>query len=137
MAMEFFTKEFFIGAGTALSSGIAGFMAFSRFWISNKANNANDSQRIDMLERQDKALDRSEEENKYLRGLISQKDEQIRAYFEDLTYANARLQTIEESLRLLKEQNDSLAEKVKDLTKSNQDLTSEITHLRATLGGTL
>lgn len=136
MAFEFLTKEFLIGAGSSLASAAAGIMAFSRFWVSNRAKNANDTQQIDMLDRQERSLDRLERENQQLRAAITERDDQIRKYFEELTFANGKLQIIQEQLNALKEQNERLTEQVRGLTQSNKDLQTEILHMRAAIGGT-
>ncbi|EPE3189194.1 hypothetical protein ACSHDV_001046 [Cronobacter sakazakii] len=134
MAMEFLTKEFFIGAGSSVATALAGAMAFSRYWVSNRARNANDTQQIDMLDRQERGLDRLERENQELRKLLRERDEEIRKYFEELARSNARLEVIENQLFFVKQQNDRLTEEVKNLTESNQSLAAEVTLLRAALG---
>jgi len=133
MAFEFITKEFLIGAGSSLASAVAGFMAFSRFWVSNKARNANDAQQIDMLDRQERGLDRLEKENSELRSQIKDRDEEIRNYFRELSVSNAKLQIIEQQLQNLKEQNELLSIQVGRLTETNKELASEVAHLRATM----
>ncbi|MGK9174127.1 hypothetical protein KXR87_12980 [Yokenella regensburgei] len=67
---------------------------------------------------------------------MTERDDQIRKYFEELTFANGKLQVIQEQLNGLKEQNERLTEQVRGLTQSNKDLQTEILHMRAAIGGT-
>lgn len=133
--MDLFSKEMLSGLGSAIAVCVTGFMAFSRYWVNNRASNANDNQHIDMLERQEKYIERLERNNESLRADNAAKDETIRQYWKTLTETQARLQIIETSQKHLEAQNESLKQKVSELTVSNKELISEITKLRASLGG--
>ncbi len=133
--MDLFSKETLSGLGSAIAVCITGFMAFSRYWVNNRANNANDNQHIDMLERQEKYIERLERTNESLRVDNAAKDETIRQHWKALTETQARLQIIETSQKHLEAQNESLKQQVSELTVSNKELISEITKLRASLGG--
>jgi len=133
MAFEFLDEKFFLGLGGAAGYVMAGGMAFSRYWMSNKAKNANDAQHVDMLDRQERSLDRLEKENAQLRGLLDAKDQEVRQYFKELSLSNAKLQMIEQQIHLLKEQNELLSAQVARLTDTNKELASEVAHLRATM----
>ncbi|NIY47289.1 hypothetical protein [Cedecea colo] len=134
MAIEFITKETLIGMGASVSVAINGWMAFSRFWLTNKVRNENDNQHVDMLERQEKLIDRLEANNEELRKEVGDKEKTIRDYWKTITETQARLQIIENSQQLLVEQNESLKNQVSDLTTSNKNLISEINQLRTSLG---
>ncbi|WP_342753758.1 hypothetical protein AAGQ96_12890 [Pantoea sp. MBD-2R] len=130
MAAEYFSKEILLGLGGALSVGINGWLAFSRYWISNKARNANDNQQIDMLDKQEKYIERLEKTNNELRADNAAKDETIRQYWKTIADTQARLQIIESSQKHLEEQNESLKNQVKELTTSNMNLVSQIAEMR-------
>ncbi|MBS0967710.1 hypothetical protein CYR40_05615 [Chimaeribacter arupi] len=129
-----FTKETLLSVGGALSVGLNGWMAFSRYWISNRARNANDSQQVNMLEWQSKALLEANTKIDQLRDEIEERDETIRQYWKTISETQARLQIIESSQKHLEMQNDSLKEQVRELTISNMNLVKEITDLRTSLG---
>ncbi|WP_034912988.1 hypothetical protein [Erwinia sp. 9145] len=133
MAIEFFTKETLLGLGGALSVGLNGWMAFGRYWVSNKARNANDIQQIDMLERQEQYIERLEKTNTELRSDNAAKDETIRQYWKTIADTQARLQIIESSQKHLEEQNEALKHQVSELTSSNMNLVSQIAQLRTSL----
>ncbi|MDU6413457.1 hypothetical protein [Mixta calida] len=130
---DFITKDVLIGFGGALSVGLNGWMAFSRYWVSSKASNANDKQQVNMLEWQSKALVEANTKIDQLRDEIEERDETIRQYWKTISETQARLQIIESSQKHLEMQNDSLKEQVKDLTISNMNLVKEITELRTSL----
>lgn len=130
MAAEFFSKEILLGLGGALSVGINGWLAFSRYWISNRAKNANDNQQIDMLDKQEKYIDRLEKTISELRADNAAKDETIRQYWKTIADTQARLQIIESSQKHLEEQNESLKAQVRELTTSNMNLVSQIAEMR-------
>lgn len=130
MAAEYFSKEILLGLGGALSVGINGWLAFSRYWISNKARNANDNQQIDMLDKQEKYIERLEKTNNELRADNAAKDETIRQYWKTIADTQARLQIIESSQKHLEEQNESLKLQVRELTASNMNLVSQIAEMR-------
>lgn len=133
MAFDLLNKEFFLGVGGSLGYILAGGMAFSRVWMSNKAKNANDTQHIDMLDRQDKSIDRLESKNASLEKQLEEKNKELTQYFKDLSIATGKLQLIEHQLELLKQQNDALSQQVSLLTETNRGLAKEIAHLRATM----
>lgn len=130
---DFITKDVLIGFGGALSVGLNGWMAFSRYWVSSKASNANDKQQVNMLEWQSKALVEANTKIDQLRDEIEERDETIRQYWKTISETQARLQIIESSQKHLEMQNESLKEQVKDLTISNMNLVKEITELRTSL----
>ncbi|YCI31070.1 hypothetical protein M1E08_09685 [Erwinia sp. PK3-005] len=130
---DFITKDVLIGFGGALSVGLNGWMAFSRYWVSSKASNANDKQQVNMLEWQSKALVEANAKIDQLRDEIEERDETIRQYWKTISETQARLQIIESSQKHLEMQNESLKEQVKDLTISNMNLVKEITELRTSL----
>lgn len=130
MAAEYFSKEILLGLGGALSVGINGWLAFSRYWISNRAKNANDNQQIDMLDKQEKYIERLEKTNAELRADNAAKDETIRQYWKTIADTQARLQIIESSQKHLEEQNESLKAQVRELTTSNMNLVSQIAEMR-------
>lgn len=134
MAIEFITKETLIGLGASVSVAINGWMAFSRFWLTNKVRTENDNQHIDMLERQEKLIDRLEANNEELRKEIGDKEQTIRDYWKTITETQSRLQIIEYSQKQLVEQNESLKNQVGELTTSNMNLIREINQLRTSLG---
>ncbi|KAA5932337.1 MULTISPECIES: hypothetical protein [unclassified Pantoea] len=133
MAAELFSKEILLGLGGALSVGINGWLAFSRYWISNRAKNANDNQQIDMLDKQEKYIERLEKTNSELRADNAAKDETIRQYWKTIADTQARLQIIESSQKHLEEQNESLKAQVRELTTSNMNLVSQIAEMRKEL----
>lgn len=133
MALEAFDEKFFLGLSGAGGYVLAFGLAFHRYWMSNRAKNANDAQHVDMLDRQERSLDRLEKENAHLRGLLDAKDQEVRQYFKELSLSNAKLQMIEQQLQLLKEQNEMLSNQVARLTETNKELASEVAHLRATM----
>lgn len=130
MAAEYFSKEILLGLGGALSVGINGWLAFSRYWISNRARNANDNQQIDMLDKQEKYIERLEKTNSELRADNVAKDETIRQYWKTIADTQARLQIIESSQKHLEEQNESLKSQVRELTTSNMNLVAQIAEMR-------
>lgn len=130
MAFEFLTKETLLGLGGALSVGVNGWMAFSRYWISNRAKNANDSAQVNMLEWQNKEKVELKDENQKLRLRLDEKDERLQQHWKTIVDNQAQLQIIESSMKVLKEQNQLLTEQVKELTQSNINLTREVTQLR-------
>lgn len=133
MAAEYFSKEILLGLGGALSVGINGWLAFSRYWISNRAKNANDNQQIDMLDKQEKYIERLEKTNSELRADNAAKDETIRQYWKTIADTQARLQIIESSQKHLEEQNESLKAQVRELTTSNMNLVAQIAEMRKEL----
>lgn len=130
MAFEFLTKETLLGLGGALSVGVNGWMAFSRYWVSNRAKNANDSAQVNMLEWQNKEKVELKEENQKLRVRLDEKDERLQQYWKTIVDTQAQLQIIESSMKVLEEQNQLLTEQVKELTTSNINLIREVTELR-------
>lgn len=130
MAAEYFSKEILLGLGGALSVGINGWLAFGRYWISNRAKNANDNQQIDMLDKQEKYIERLERTNSELRADNAAKDETIRQYWKTIADTQARLQIIESSQKHLEEQNESLKSQVRELTTSNMNLVAQIAEMR-------
>lgn len=128
-----FSKETLLGVGGALSVALNGWMAFSRYWISSKASNANDKQQVNMLEWQSKALVEANNKIDQLRDEIEERDETIRQYWKTISETQARLQIIESSQKHLEQQNESLKEQVKELTISNMNMVRELTSLRSSL----
>ncbi len=106
-----------VGFGSALASGAVGLLAFGRQLNSNKAENANDTQRINMLEWQSKRLDEQRSEIDELRAENEKKDETIRTYWETITDLKARLLIIEKSQEYLKQQNATLSDQVSAMSK--------------------
>ena len=115
-----------VGFGSAVATGVTGILAFGRMLNSNRAENANDTQRINMLEWQSKRLDEQRTEIDELRSDNEKKDETIREYWKTITDLQARLQIIETSQEYLKHQNEELSNQVKLLTESNQRLEAQI-----------
>ena len=131
MAMtDFITKEVFIGFGGALSVGLNGWLAFSRYWISSKASNANDKHQVNMLEWQNKALIDANLKIDQLREDVKDRDEIIRQYWKTISETQARLQILENSQKYQDQQNGSLKDQVKELTISNMNLVKEINEVR-------
>ena len=128
-----FSKETLIGVGGALSVGLNGWMAFSRYWISSKASNANDKQQVNMLQFLSDQLREAKIENGSLRDEIEERDETIRQYWKTISETDARLKIIESSQMFLEKQNEGLRQQVKELTTSNMNLVKEITELRTSL----
>ncbi|WP_312465730.1 hypothetical protein [Atlantibacter hermannii] len=128
-----FSKETLLGVGGALSVGLNGWMAFSRYWISSKASNANDKQQVNMLQFLSDQLREAKIENGSLRNEIEERDETIRQYWKTISETDARLRIIENSQKLLEEQNEGLRQQVRELTTSNMNLVKEITELRSSL----
>lgn len=128
MAFELFNKEFYVGVAAAIPAALGGWAAFGRLRSANRAENANDSQRVNML-------DRMEEENQRLRQSNAEKDALIREYFEASVKAEARLEALEQSMTHLREQNTQLSSQVRELTQANRDLTVEVTSLRLSIRG--
>lgn len=127
-----FSKETLIGGG-ALSVGLNGWMAFSRYWISSKASNANDKQQVNMLQFLSDQLREAKIENGSLRDEIEERDETIRQYWKTISETDARLKIIESSQMFLEKQNEALRQQVSELTTSNMNLVKEITQLRTSL----
>ncbi len=136
MALEFITKETVGGFFTALAAGAGGWITFGRYYMSNRARNANDIQQIAMLERQAQSIERLESLNKQLRLEIAEKDDVIREYWKTITETQARLQIIESSQKHLEAQNEALKREVAVLTESNKKLASEINRFIASSGKT-
>ncbi|MGC0983499.1 hypothetical protein WKH15_03020 [Pantoea agglomerans] len=128
-----FSKETLIGVGGALSVGLNGWMAFSRYWISSKAINANDKQQVNMLQFLSDQLREAKIENGSLRDEIEERDETIRQYWKTISETDARLKIIESSQMFLEKQNEALRQQVSELTTSNMNLVKEITQLRTSL----
>ena len=126
-------SDFLIGAGSSLATALAGGMAFLRYWASNKASNANDSARVNMLQYQMEELKNAKAENKELREEIEQRDETIRQYWQEISETRATLKVIQNSQQHLEEQNALLKEQVKELTQSNINLVSQIAELRESM----
>lgn len=126
MALEFLTKEFFVGVAAAIPAALGGWAAYGRMRSSNNAQNANDAQQVNML----KVLS---EENRALKETIKEKDAQIREYFEASVKAESRLEALEQSMTYILKQNTDLTNQVRELTQSNQSLTLEVSHLRSSL----
>lgn len=131
---DFITKEALIGFGGALSVGLNGWLAFGRYWISNRARNANDNQQIDMLERQEKYIVRLEKTNEELRADNAAKDETIRQYWKTIADTQATLQIIESSQERLEKENANLKQEVKELTTSNMNLMKSMNEMRESYG---
>lgn len=131
---DFITKEALIGFGGAVSVGLNGWLAFSRYWVSNRARNANDNQQIDMLERQEKYIARLEKTNEELRADNTAKDETIRQYWKTIAETQATLQIIESSQERLERENGLLKQEVKDLTTSNMNLMKSMNEMRESYG---
>ncbi|WP_275553659.1 hypothetical protein [Mixta sp. Marseille-Q2659] len=131
---DFITKEALIGFGGAVSVGLNGWLAFSRYWVSNRAKNANDNQQIDMLERQEKYIARLEKTNEELRADNTAKDETIRQYWKTIAETQATLQIIESSQERLERENGLLKQEVKDLTTSNMNLMKSMNEMRESYG---
>ncbi|MBD8241346.1 hypothetical protein [Pantoea agglomerans] len=127
------TKEFFIGAGGSLAASIAGVMAFGRYWVSSRAQNANDKSQINMLQWQMDQLKLSKEENKQLRDEIEERDETIRKYWAEISETKTTLQIIQLSQKHLEEQNTLLKEQVRELTTSNMEMVKQLIELRESL----
>ncbi|MGA7507151.1 MAG: hypothetical protein WBW72_02395 [Erwinia billingiae] len=127
------TKEFFIGAGGSLAAFIAGVMAFGRYWVSSRAQNANDKSQLNMLQWQMDQLKLSKEENKQLRDEIEERDETIRKYWAEISETKTTLQIIQLSQKHLEEQNTLLKEQVKELTTSNMEMVKQLIELRESL----
>lgn len=128
-----FSKETLLGVGGALSVGLNGWMAFSRYWISSKASNANDKQQVNMLQFLSDQLREAKIENGSLRDEIEERDETIRQYWKTISETDARLKIIESSQMFLEKQNEALRQQVSELTTSNMNLVKEITQLRTSL----
>lgn len=128
-----FSKETLLGVGGALSVGLNGWMAFSRYWISGKAINANDKQQVNMLQFLSDQLREAKIENGSLRDEIEERDETIRQYWKTISETDARLKIIESSQMFLEKQNEDLRQQVSELTTSNMNLVKEITQLRTSL----
>jgi chromosome segregation ATPase len=128
-----FSKETLLGVGGALSVGLNGWMAFSRYWISSKAINANDKQQVNMLQFLSDQLREAKIENGSLRDEIEERDETIRQYWKTISETDARLKIIESSQMFLEKQNEALRQQVGELTTSNMNLVKEITQLRTSL----
>lgn len=128
-----FSKETLLGVGGALSVGLNGWMAFSRYWISSKAINANDKQQVNMLQFLSDQLREAKIENGSLRDEIEERDETIRQYWKTISETDARLKIIENSQLFLEKQNEGLRQQVSELTTSNMNLVKEITQLRTSL----
>jgi len=135
-----FNKETLATFGLTASVGLNGWMAFSRYWISNKAKNANDSAQVDMLQWQSNEKKELKEENQKLRSEIDQKDEVIREQWKTLVDTQAELKIIKSSLNTLHEQYEAQGEQlqkqneqIKELTTSNMNLIREVTDLRSDL----
>lgn len=128
-----FSKETLIGVGGALSVGLNGWMAFSRYWISSKASNANDKQQVNMLQFLSDQLREAKIENGSLRDEIEERDETIRQYWKTISETDARLKIIESSQMFLEKQNEGLRQQVSELATSNMNLVKEITQLRTSL----
>ncbi|MDH1171432.1 hypothetical protein WKH44_16125 [Pantoea agglomerans] len=128
-----FSKETLLGVGGALSVGLNGWMAFSRYWISSKAINANDKQQVNMLQFLSDQLREAKIENGSLRDEIEERDETIRQYWKTISETDARLKIIESSQMFLEKQNEALRQQVSELTTSNMNLVKEITQLRTSL----
>lgn len=134
MAMtDFITKDVFIGLGGALSVGLNGWLAFSRYWVSSKASNANDKQQVNMLEWQSKALSDANNQLDQLRDDLKERDETIRQYWKTISETQAMLQIIESSQKHQELQNNSLKEQIKELTISNMNLVKEMNELRTSM----
>lgn len=127
------TKEFFIGAGSSLAACAAGLVAFSRYWISGKASNANDRSQINMLSFLTEQIKIFKEENKELRDEIEQRDETIRKYWAEISETKTSLRLITESQKHLERQNALLEAQVKELTASNMEMLKQLTELRESL----
>ncbi|MGG6193037.1 hypothetical protein ACQV2B_02920 [Pantoea allii] len=127
------TKEFFIGAGSSLAACAAGLVAFSRYWISGKASNANDRSQINMLQFLTDQIKIFKEENKELRDEIEQRDETIRKYWAEISETKTSLRLITESQRHLEKQNAMLEAQVKELTTSNLEMLKQLTEVRESL----
>jgi len=95
-----------VGAG---SVALNGWLAFGRYWVRTRANNANDNQQIDMLERQEKNIERLEVDNQKLR-------EENRECWLTIADLKGRLQVIEAGMRHMEQQNDDLKKQVAELT---------------------
>lgn len=132
MAFEF-SNGFFIGAGSSIATAVAGGMAFLRYWISNRAKNANDTAQVNMLQWQMDELKNTKAENKELRDEIEQRDETIRKYWAEISDTRSTLKIIQLSQKHLEDQNALLKEQVKELTQSNMELVKQITELRESL----
>lgn len=104
-----------VGAG---SVALNGWLAFGRYWVRTRANNANDNQQIDMLERQGKYIERLEANNQTLR------DENQECWMTILEL-KGQLQTIQSSLENMKQQNEDLKEQVSELRISCMNLSRE------------
>lgn len=128
-----FSKETLIGVGGALSVALNGWMAFSRYWISSKASNANDKQQVNMLQFLSDQLREAKIENGSLRDEIEERDETIRQYWKTISETDARLKIIESSQMFLEKQNEGLRQQVSELATSNMNLVKEITQLRTSL----
>lgn len=121
---------FAFGAGTASLIGGLGWFLLRRILTSLNARNANDNQQVDMLERQEKYIERLEIRLEQLKKESADKDETIREYWATITETKATLQIIQNSQAHLEEQNSSLKDQVKELTASNMNLVKQIAGLR-------
>ncbi|MBE5254533.1 hypothetical protein [Mixta mediterraneensis] len=119
MAFDYETlKSAGIGLATAGSVALNGWLAFGRYWVKTRASNANDIQQIDMLDRQEKNIERLEVDNQKLR------DENRECW---LTIADlkGRLQVIEATMKHMERQNEELKQQVADLTAACMNLNRE------------
>lgn len=140
MAFEYLTKETLLGLGGALAVGVNGWLAFSRYWISSRAKNANDMAQVNMLSERGAERKELKDENEKLRNKLEEKDKLIKEQFRTLVDTQAELKIIKSSLSTLHEQYEAQGkqlleqnEQIKELTKSNINLVREVTELRSEL----
>jgi cell division protein FtsB len=135
-----FNKETMATFGLTASVGLNGWMAFSRYWISNRAKNANDMAQVNMLSERGAERKELKDENEKLRDKLEEKDKLIKEQFKTLVDTQAELKIIKSSLSTLHEQYEAQGkqlldqnEQIKELTKSNMNLVREVTELRSEL----
>ncbi|WP_075182894.1 hypothetical protein [Pantoea sp. 1.19] len=133
MAFETIDNETLLAAGGAISVAINGWMALNRYWNAMRARNANDSQHVDMLERQQHYIARLESTNQQLREDIALRDGALRDDWKTLSALQARLRLIDNAHTCWDTHHEGSRQQIADLTAAHRRLVEEVAQLRDAL----